>query len=124
MKTIKIKEMVKYAGHSINSNGSVNLTLKAAYSECVNSIALLQVLNNDVKIQVKKGADKPFKIGIFRIKEVKFDGDGESVIKFNTITDFADTDAMNNLIPMGDEPKEFTVLFAANVEEEEEEDEE
>ena len=85
---------------------------------------MLQVLNNDVKIQVKKGADKPFKIGIFRIKEVKFDGDGESVIKFNTITDFADTDAMNNLIPMGDEPKEFTVLFAANVEEEEEEDEE
>lgn len=120
---VKIKEMVSYAGHNISANGSVNLTLKAMYSECTKSMALLQMLNNDVKIKVKKTGENPFSLGMFRIKEVKFDGDGQSTIKFNTITDFADTDNLNNLVPLGDEPREFTIMFASNIEEENEEDE-
>lgn len=119
---VKVKEMMSYAGHNISANGSVNLTLKAMYSECTNSMKLLQMLNNDVKIKVKK-ASSTFSLGMFRIKEVKFDGDGQSTVKFNTITDFADTDNLNNLVPLGDEPKEFTVLFVTEIEEEEEEDE-
>jgi hypothetical protein len=120
---IKVKEMMSYGGHSLKANGSVDLTLKAQYSQCASSMKLLQMLNNDVKIQVKKSG-KPFKIGMFRIKEVKFDGDGESIIKFNTLSDFAEVDEMNNLIQATvDEPKEFTVMFVADVEEENEEEE-
>lgn len=119
---VKVKEMMSYKGHSISANGSVNLTLKAPYSECTNSIALLQMLNNDVKIKVKKVGTDALSLGLFRIKSISFDGDGESVVKFNTITDFADTDKMNELIPMGDEPKEFTCMFMANIETEEEEE--
>jgi hypothetical protein len=110
---IKVKELMSYGGHSLKANGSVDLTLKAQYSQCANTIKLLQMLNNDVKIQVKKSG-KPFKIGMFRIKEVKFDGDGESTVKFNTLSDFAEVDEMNNLIQAtADEPKEFNVLFVA-----------
>jgi hypothetical protein len=119
---IKIKEMASYGGHSLKANGSVDLTLKAQYSQCTKSMQLLQMLNNDVTIQIKKSANKPFEIGIFRIKEIKFDGDGESILKFNTLSDFADVDEMNNLIKAtADEPEEFAVLFISDVENESEE---
>jgi hypothetical protein len=122
---IKVKEMMSYGGHSLKANGSVDLTLKAQYSQCAKSMQLLQMLNNDVKIQIKKAAGKSFKIGMFRIKEVKFGGDGESIVKFNTLSDFADVDEMNNLIPStADEPKEFAALFAAEIEDENEREEE
>jgi hypothetical protein len=117
---IKIKEMMSYGGHSLKANGSVDLTLKAQYSQCTKSMQLLQMLNNDVKIQIKKSGKK-FSIGFFRIKEVKFDGDGESTVKFNTLSDFADVDSMNNLVKVTqDEPEEFIVMFAAEIEEESE----
>ena len=41
---IKIKEVVTYGGHSLSANGSVNLTLKAAYSELSKSIQAMQML--------------------------------------------------------------------------------
>ena len=46
--TVKVKEVVKYGGHSLSANGSVNFTLKASYSELTNTIQLMQMLNNDV----------------------------------------------------------------------------
>ena len=50
---IKVREVVKYAGHSLSANGSVNFTLKASYSELTNTIQLMQMLNNDVFIKAK-----------------------------------------------------------------------
>ena len=120
MQTVKVKSMMSYGGHSSRANGSVDLTLVAKYSELTNSMQLLQMLNNDVNIQVKKGSDKPFKLGMFRIKSVNFNGDGESKIKLNSLNDFVDMDNMNELITQD----EFTVLFSAKIEEEEEDDEE
>ena len=115
MKKIKVIGFFSYKGHSVLQNGSVNLTLKAMYSEIANSVQLLQMLNNDVKIQVKMATEKkPFTIGTFRIKSVNFDGDGESIVKFNSLNDFVDIDSINKLITKD----EFKVLFSANVEEE------
>lgn len=119
MKKIKVQSFCSYRGHSVLQNGSVNLTLKAKYSEITNSVQLLQLLNNDVNVQIKQGTDKPFKIGSFRIKSIGFDGDGESILKFNSLNDFVDIDSINKLITKD----EFKVLFSANIEEEEESEE-
>lgn len=119
MKRIEVKEIVKYAGHNLSANGSVNLTLKARYSELSNSIMLMQMLNNDVTIKAKVAGQKPMKLGVFRIKEVKIDGDGESVIKFNSLSDYVEMNNLN-ILPLNDsDSQEFVVKMDAEIEEEE-----
>lgn len=115
---IKVKEVVKYGGHSLSANGSVNFTLKAAYSELTNSIKLMQMLNNDVNIKAKIPNGKPMKLGMFRIKQIIIDGDGESTIKFNGLNDYIEMDNLNLLPLNSDENKEFVVLMEAEIEEE------
>lgn len=117
---VKVKGMYAYKGHNVSANGSVNLTLSGKYSQLTSSVQLLQMLNNDVIIQIKMGSEKSFKIGSFRIKNVAFDGDGESILKFNSLNDFVDIDKMNDLITK----EEFAVMFLANIEEEDDESEE
>lgn len=119
---IKVKEVVKYGGHSLSANGSVNFTLKAMYSELPNTIQLMQMLNNDVSIKAKVPNGKPMKLGIFRVKQIVIDGDGESTLKFNGLNDYIEMDNLN-LLPLNtDDNKEFVVLMEADVEVEEEED--
>ena len=122
MKTIKVKEVVTYAGHSLRANGSVNLTVKAMYSELTNSIQMMQMLNNDVDLKAKVADGKPMRLGYFRIQEIKVDGDGESTIKFNGISDNIEMDNLNNL-PLNDaDTKQFTILAVAEVDLEDGED--
>ena len=120
---IKVKQVVKYDGHSLSSNGSVNFKLRASYSELVNSIKLMQMLNNDVSIKVKIPGSKVMKLGIFRIKQIVIDGDGESKITFNGLNDFIEMDNLN-LLPLknNEETNEFQVLYESNVEDEENEE--
>lgn len=122
---ISVKEVVTYGGHNLSANGSVNLTLKASYSELPKTISVMQMLNNDIKIKAKVPGSKAMKLGMFRIKDIKIDGDGESVLRFNTLNDFVEMSNLN-LLPLNDsDTKEFAVLLEAEVEEEgEEEDEE
>ena len=115
---IKVKEVVKYGGHSLSANGSVNFTLKAAYSELTNSIKLMQMLNNDVNIKAKVPGGNPMKLGMFRIKQIIIDGDGESIIKFNGLNDYIEMDNLNLLPLNSDDNKEFVVLMEAEIEEE------
>lgn len=121
MKQISVKQVVKYAGHSLSANGSVNFTLKSGYSELVNTIQLMQMLNNDVIVKAKvSGKQKPLKLGMFRIKQLVIDGDGESTIKFNGLNDYVEMDNLN-LLPMNnDDNKLFVVRAEALIEEEEE----
>lgn len=119
MKKIKVKEVVKYKGHSLSANGSVNFNLVAAYSELVHTISLMQLLNNDVMIKAKIPGENPMKLGIFRIKQIVIDGDGESKIKFNGLNDYIEMDNLNVLPLNSDDTKEFAVLMEAEVEEEE-----
>ena len=120
---VKVKQVVKYDGHSLSSNGSVNFKLRASYSELVNSIKLMQMLNNDVIIKAKIPGSRVMKLGIFRIKQIVFDGDGESKITFNGLNDFIEMDNLN-LLPLknSEETNEFQVLYESNVEDEENEE--
>lgn len=119
---IKVKEVVKYKGHSLSANGSVNFNLKASYSELTNTIKLMQMLNNDVIIKAKIPSGSPMKLGMFRVKQIIIDGDGESTIKFNGLNDYIEMDNLN-LLPLNNEDnKEFVVLMEAEIEEEDEED--
>lgn len=119
---IKVKEVVKYGGHSLSANGSVNFTLKAQYSELPNTIQLMQLLNNDVNIKAKAPGGSPMKLGFFRIKQIVIDGDGESTIKFNGLNDYIEMDNLNLLPLNSDENKEFIVLMEAEIETDEMED--
>lgn len=121
--TVKVKEVVKYGGHSLSANGSVNFTLKASYSELTNTIQLMQMLNNDVTIKAKLPAGKPMKLGMFRIKQIVIDGDGESTLKFNGLNDYIEMDNLNILPLNSDDNKEFVVMMEAEIEIEEEEGE-
>ena len=122
--TVKVKEVVKYGGHSLSANGSVNFTLKASYSELTKTIQLMQMLNNDVNIKAKLPAGKPMKLGMFRIKQIVIDGDGESTLKFNGLNDYIEMDNLN-LLPLNNEDnKEFIIMTEAEIETEEEEGEE
>lgn len=121
---IKVREIVKYGGHSLSANGSVNFTLKASYSELTNSIKLMQMLNNDVSIKSKAPGGKAMKLGIFRVKQIIIDGDGESVLKFNGLNDYIEMDNLNLLPLSTDENKEFAVLMEAEIEDEESETDE
>ena len=121
--TIKVKEVVKYGGHSLSANGSVNFTLKASYSELTKTIQLMQMLNNDVNIKAKLPAGKPMKLGMFRIKQIVIDGDGEFTLKFNGLNDYIEMDNLNLLPLNSDENKEFVVMIEAEIEVEEEEGE-
>lgn len=120
MKKVKIREVVSYNGHNVKSNGVVNLNLKAMYSELVNTIQVLQLLNNDVKISVIEGKSEN-SLGMFRVKNVSISDDGESVLKFETLAEAAEMDKINSLV--GKET-EFTINMFAEVEVEEESDDE
>jgi hypothetical protein len=119
---VKVKEVVKYGGHSLSANGSVNFTLKAQYSELPNTIRLMQMLNNDVSIKAKIPNGSPMKLGFFRVKQIVIDGDGESTIKFNGLNDYIEMDNLNLLPLNSDENKEFVVLMEAEIETDEMED--
>ena len=64
---VKVKEIVKYGGHNLSANGSVNLTLRASYSELTSTIQLMQMLNNDVNIKAKIPGEKVMKLGFLAI---------------------------------------------------------
>lgn len=117
---IKVKEVVRYGGHNVSANGSVNCTLKATYSELANTIKVMQMLNNDVDIKARIPGSSPMKLGSFRVKQIVIDDDGESVIKFNGLTDYIEMDNLN-LLPLNDsDTKEFVILMEADIDEEDE----
>lgn len=119
---VEFKMVAKYNGHNIKSSGAVDLNLVCEYSEMTNTIQLLQLLSNDIKLAIKKPNEKPFKLGTFRLQSLNYDHDGQAKIRFNSMTDFTEVDGLNRLIP--DEKEErFVVRVAAIVELEEEEEE-
>lgn len=115
---LKVKEVVTYGGHSISANGSVNLTFKAQYSELVNTVQTLQLLNNDVFIKAKVAGMKPVKLGMFRVKDVNVSGDGSSTIKLNGISDYIEVDNLNTLPLKDSDTPLFNILMEAEIEEE------
>lgn len=114
-KELRVKTIASYKGHSIKSNGNVDLTLKCSYSEITDSVKLLQMLNNDITLTVKLPDRKPDSLGVFRLKSLKFDHDGESVIMLNSQVDFVEVGNISNIITN----ESFQVRFDAEIENEE-----
>ena len=121
---VKVKEVVTYGGHSISANGSVNLTFKAQYSELVNTVQTLQLLNNDVFIKARVAGMKPMKLGMFRVKDVNISGDGSSTIKLNGLSDYIEVDNLNTLPLKDSDTPLFNILMEAEIEEEDNDDNE
>lgn len=119
-KKVKTKAVASYNGHSIKTNKNVDLAFKFRYDELTNYIQLIQYLNEDVDIVAKVGDEPAKKLGSFRVKEIKIDNDGEGIVKFNSMLDFVNADDINALV--GTEL--IKVLFTAEIEEAEEDDEE
>ena len=117
-------QVVTYGGHSLSSNGSVSLTLKAGYSELTKTIQVIQMLNEDVAVKAKLAGQKPMKLGSFKIKDIKIDGDGESVLKFAGISDYVEMDNLNLLPLANEENKLFQILLECETEATDEGDEE
>lgn len=116
MKKVHIEEMVSYNGHNVKANGTVTLNFKAMYSELVKTIQVLQLLNNDVVVSTKDS-----KLGSFRVKDVVVDGDGESKLKFDSMTDYVEMDRINSLVSVDGE---FKISMDASVDVEDEEESE
>lgn len=116
---VKTKVVATYNGHSVKANKSVELGFKCNYDQLVNYIQLVQFLNVDTTIIAKLPDKQPMKLGIFRVKEVKIEDDGEGQIKFNSMNDFVNVDLINALV--GSEL--IKLMFTAIVELEEEDDE-
>lgn len=110
-KVVKIKSLCKYNGHNIKANSSVDLNLKFSYDELTNYIKLLSLLNENIEIAVKIEEDEVQILGVFMLKELKVDHDGESVIKFNSMIDHIEADILNTLVG-----KMFKIMFKANIE--------
>ena len=110
---LKVKQVVQMM---LNNK---DFTLKAAYSELVNTIQTMQMLNNDITIKAKVNK-KVLSLGIFRIKQIIIDGDGESKLRFNGLSDYIEMDNLNMLPLNSDEVKEFVVMLTAEVEDVEE----
>lgn len=123
-KKLKVMQVVTYGGHSLSSNGSVSLTLKAGYSELTKTIQVIQMLNEDVAVKAKLAGQKPMKLGSFKIKDIKIDGDGESVLKFAGISDYVEMDNLNLLPLANEENKLFQILLECETEAMDEGDEE
>ena len=115
-KKLKVMQVVTYGGHSLSSNGSVSLTLKAEYSELTKTIQVIQMLNEDVAVKAKLVGQKPMKLGSFKIKDIKIDGDGESVLKFAGISDYVEMDNLNLLPLANEENKLFQILLECETE--------
>lgn len=115
---IVVKSVATYKGHSLRENGNVDLTLKFKYDELVKTIQLTQMLNNDVKAVAKLPGGKPIALGMFRIKSINIDGDGESTLKLNSLNDFVEVDNLNSLVTK----EAFQIKFAADIESEDDGD--
>ena len=109
---VSIKEIVSYSGHSIKQNGNMELTFTAKFDQVTESMQLLQLLNNDVKITSKLAGQKPVKLGVFTIRSISFKGTGESTIKFISLTDYVEMDNINSIISQ----ENFQIRFDGNVE--------
>lgn len=114
---IQVREVVTYGGHNLSANGSVNLTFKAEYGELSHTFQVMQMLNEDVHIKAKLPGAKPMKLGMFRIKSIGIDGDGESTLKFNGLNDYIEMDNLNLLPTKRDnDTEQFAIMMEVDIE--------
>ena len=124
---IEVEQVVTSGGYSISANGVAHVTFKSKYGELVNTVNMLQLLNNDIDVTAFVPGEKPSKVARFmRIKNISVDGDGEQTVKLQGISEFVDVEELSKLPFKNAEIPEFKVQFASDIEindSDEEEDE-
>lgn len=113
---LKVMEVMKYGGHSLSANGMVNVIFTAMYSELAKSLQLMQLLNEDVTVAAKLPSEKPMPLGTFRVHQLIVDDDGESKVKLRGMSEFVETDSLNSLPLRNSDVPEFQVMFKADIE--------
>lgn len=122
MAKVSIKTEAEYFNHGVKANRSIDIVFKTPYSELVNVIKSLQMLNENVIVGARIGTDKPIRLGSFMVKNLNIDNDGEAKLKLNSQTDFVELGNINELVTRSDEP--LTLLLKAEIEEEDNEEDE
>ena len=117
-KKLKVKTLATYNGHSIKNNKAIDLNLRFTYDELPSYIQLIQFLNENTALKIKRGDQESQNLGTFMIKEIKIDNDGEGLIKFNSMTDYANVDEITTIVGYGI----FKIQFEATAEDAGDED--
>ena len=113
---VRIKIVVQYYGHSFRKNGDLDFNVKADYSEIVNTVSMVRMLNQNITVDARIGTKKPAKLGVFTIKQIVFDREGESRIRLNSETDAVD---QSKLIELTSSEELIVLRMSAIVETEE-----
>lgn len=122
---VEVEQVVTSGGYSINANGVAHITFKSKYGELVNTVNMLQFLNNDIDVTAFVPGEKPSKVARFmRIKNISVDGDGEQTVKLQGVSEFIDIEELSKLPFKNAEIPEFKVQFASNIEIENSDEEE
>lgn len=122
MTTVKLKSEGKYVDHSVKANKALTLQFKMPYAELTNYIQSIQMLNENVTVAVKIGADKkPLILGTFMVHNLNIDRDGEGKIKFNSLLEHINANHVNTLAERNDEP--LHILLKADIDVDDDDDE-
>ena len=118
MKELKVKLECTFAGYSTKKNGDIDVKFKAPYSEIVNCISLVRMIDKNIGVACKVNGGKPVSLGTFYLNRLSIDRDGESTIIFNTELNSAE---INNFVELLAPESIIFVMANAIVEESEEE---
>lgn len=122
-KKVKVEQVVTSGGYSINGNGITMVTFKSKYGELVNTVNMLQLLNNDIDVYATVPGEKEKMIGNnFRMKQVVVDGDGEQTVKLQGVSEFTDVSELTALPFKNSEIPEFRIKLESSIELESEDD--
>lgn len=97
MELVKIKCIGKYKTHSIRANKNVDIAFECNYDELSNYVLLSQMLNENVDISIRIEKNKPFKLGMFMVKEIRINSDGSGLLRFNSQLDYVESNNLNIL---------------------------
>lgn len=119
MVEVNVLFLANKASFMCKQNGAVDLNIRCDYSELGNYIKLLQMLNNDINIKAKlPNESKGLKLGMFRLKQLSVQSDGEGKISFSSTNDYIESLSLNKLI--GEEF--FKVMCSSEIEVENEDE--
>ena len=122
-KKVVVEQVVTSGGYSISAAGVTMVTFKCKYGELVNTVQMLQLLNNDIDIFATVPGEKEKAVGhYFRLKQIVIDGDGEQTIKLQGVSEFTEVDTLSMLPFKNAEIPEFKVKFVSDVEVESDDD--
>lgn len=113
---VDVKQVVSYGGHNTNKNGSVTLTLEAAYSELTGTMKLNQMLNENVKVTATVPDAKPAVLGVFMIDNINIHNDGTSRIKLKGLAESVESGNILDLPRASDDNPMFNVQYEADIE--------